>query len=157
MKTEYWFQKWERNQIAFHEGEANSLLQAHFQRLALKAGARIFLPLCGKTRDIPWLLTKGHRVVGAELVEGAVERLFHELEIEPRVSEAGKLRRYQAANLDVFAGDIFELSGEVLGAVDAVYDRAALVALEPALRDRYAKHLIRITGAAPQLLIVYDS
>lgn len=28
---------------------------------------RIFLPLCGKTLDIGWLLERGYRVVGAEL------------------------------------------------------------------------------------------
>ncbi len=35
------------------------------------------MPLCGKTRDIWWLLESGYRVVGAELSRVAVEQLFH--------------------------------------------------------------------------------
>ena len=37
--------------------------------------------------------------------------------------------------------------------VDAVYDRAALVALPPAMRDRYAPHLVAITGGALRRLL----
>ena len=43
----------------------------------------------------------------------------------------------------------------MLGPVDAIYDRAALVALPGEMRDRYSAHLIDITHAAPQLLISY--
>jgi thiopurine S-methyltransferase len=43
-----------------------------------------------------------------------------------------------------------------LGSVDAVYDRAALVALPEALRTRYAAHLMQLTGTAPQLLICFE-
>ena len=39
-----------------------------------------------------------------------------------------------------------------MGSVDAIYDRAALVALPDAMRRRYAKHLMGITQKVPQLL-----
>ncbi|MFJ5489017.1 hypothetical protein ACIKTA_16160, partial [Hansschlegelia beijingensis] len=47
---------------------------------------------------------------------------------------------------------------ETLGSVEAVYDRAALVALPRADRARYAAHITAITRGAPQLLVtlVYD-
>ena len=54
------------------------------------------------------------------------------------------------------AARIFDLSGEVLGPVDAVYDRAALVALPEDMRRRYTAHLIEITDKAPQLLIAHQ-
>lgn len=119
-------------------------------------GSRVFIPLCGKTRDLGWLLSQGHRVCGAELSEIAVKQLFAELGVEPKISGEGKLQRYIAKNIDVFVGDIFDLSGKALGAVDAIYDRAALVALPKDMRERYSAHLREMTGAAPQLLVCYE-
>ncbi|MGB3620499.1 MAG: thiopurine S-methyltransferase, partial [Ketobacter sp.] len=49
-----------------------------------------------------------------------------------------------------------ELTGALLGPVDAIYDRAALVALPPAMRAQYSAHLIEITSSAPQLLITFE-
>ena len=79
-----------------------------------------------------------------------------ELGLEPEISEAGELSRYSAANIDVFVGDIFKLSGELLGPIDAIYDRAALVALPEEMRSLYTAHLMVITDRAPQLLICYE-
>jgi hypothetical protein len=59
-------------------------------------------------------------------------------------------------NIDIFVGDIFDLTKELLGKVAAVYDRAALVALPKDLRVKYTKHLMQITDSAPQLLVVYE-
>ncbi len=43
-----------------------------------------------------------------------------------------------------------------MGLVDAIYDRAALVALPPEMRGRYAKRLVAIAGIVPQLVISFD-
>ena len=48
------------------------------------------------------------------------------------------------------------MSRKALGTIDAVYDRAALVALPPEVRSRYTGHLMELTNKAPQLLICYD-
>ena len=40
--------------------------------------------------------------------------------------------------------------------IDAVYDRAALIALPPRSRNRYARHQFDLTGGAGQLLITLD-
>ena len=156
MDANFWHDKWQTNQIGFHEPEPNHLLVGYFDKLSLKPGNRVFLPLCGKTLDIRWLLDKGYRVVGAELSKIAIEQLFGELGVEPQISEAGKLRRYSAPGLDVFVGDIFDVTRTTLGPVDAIYDRAALVALPDKMRDRYAAHLIDIADTAPQLLICFE-
>jgi len=157
MKASFWHDKWEKNQIGFHESDTNPLLLKHFHELALDKGNRIFLPLCGKTRDIAWLLSEGYRVVGAELSEIAVKQLFEELGITPKISNSsGTLLHYQANNIDLFVGDIFELTADILGDIDAVFDRAALVALPPETRIRYASHLANITANAPQLLICFE-
>jgi len=156
MDEQFWLRKWEANQIAFHQGEAHPLLVAHFDALRLPQGSRVFLPLCGKTLDIGWLLSNGHRVRGAELSPLATRQLFAELGVTPEIAEVGSLTRYSAPGIDIFVGDIFKLSRDMLGPVDAVYDRAALVALPEEMRGRYATHLMEITGRAPQLLISFD-
>jgi thiopurine S-methyltransferase len=149
----FWHDRWQRNQIGFHEPKANPLLIAHFDSLSLPGGSRIFVPLCGKTLDIHWLLSRGQRVAGAELSELAVQQLFAELGLTPQATAIGKLTRYSAPGIDIFQGDLFDLSRGELGEVHAVYDRAALIALPEPFRSRYARHLAQITDRAPQLLI----
>lgn len=156
MEAKFWHERWEANQIGFHQGEVNRMLAAHHARFS--RGARVFVPLCGKTRDIAWLLEQGYRVVGAELSEIAVRQLFDEMGMTPEISEIGPLKRYAGEGIEVFAGDIFDLDAGTLGPVDAVFDRAALIALPQEMRARYAAHLAAITGHAPQILVtlVYD-
>jgi thiopurine S-methyltransferase len=79
-----------------------------------------------------------------------------ELGMQPDIENVGGIERWSANNLDIFVGDIFAVSRLMLGQVDAVYDRAALVALPEDMRKRYAAHLLEITGKAPQLLISYE-
>lgn len=156
MDAEFWHERWGNNQIAFHEGEPNSRLVEHFGALDVPDEGRVFVPFCGKTRDIAWLLAAGCRVAGAELSELAIQQLFADLDVEPEVSRAGSLTRYQGAAIDLFVGDFFELTAADLGPVDAVYDRAALVALPLEMRRRYAAHLTEVTDRAPQLLITFE-
>ncbi len=156
MDSSFWRQRWEKGEIAWHESKANPLLVKHFNELSLAKGSRIFVPLCGKTLDISWLLSNGYRVAGAELNQIAIEQLFMELGVQPETSTVGEMEQWSAHNLDIFVGDIFALSRKMLGPVDAVYDRAALVALPEPMRKRYAAHLTEMTGKAPQLIICYE-
>jgi len=156
MEHAFWHDRWQTNQIGFHEPDVNPLLVQHVGKLALSAGARVLVPLCGKTRDIGWLLSQGFRVVGAELSPIAVQQLFAELGLQPETSATGALQLSRKAGLDVFVGDIFTLSADQLGVVDAVYDRAALVALPPELRRQYTHHIRTLSHSVPQLVITFD-
>lgn len=156
MHAEFWHQKWQKGEIAFHEGQVNRLLATHFQTLNLPVGSRVFLPLCGKTCDIAWLLDAGYQVVGAELSELAIKELFAGLNLKPRITQTEKHLRYQAAQIDILVGDIFQLSAADIGIVDAIYDRAALVALPAEMRSLYARHLMALSHCAPQLIITYE-
>lgn len=156
MDAAFWHKKWETDVIGFHRSRPNPLLVKHIEALALAPGDRVFLPLCGKTLDIGWLLSRGYQVAGAELSTLAISQLFDELGVEPQIEEAGVITHYQAGNLDIFAGDFFELSTSLLGPIDAVFDRAALVALPTAMRPRYTNHLRAITAHAKQLLITFE-
>jgi len=156
MEPSFWHQRWEKNEIAFHESKANPILVKHFNQLSLAKGSRVFVPLCGKTLDISWLLSNGYRVAGAELSQIAIEQLFMELGLQPEISTVDEVEQWSANRLNIFVGDIFALSRKMLGPVDAIYDRAALVAFPEEMRNRYAVHLTEITGKAPQLLVCYD-
>ena len=156
MEPSFWHNRWQTNQTGWHESTVNPLLIAHFPSLNLPSGRRVFVPLCGKSFDLGWLLSQGYTVAGAELSELAVTQLFAELGVEPTRSEVGKHKHFRGGKIDIFVGDIFDLSSEVLGPVDAVYDRAALVALPETMRVRYTAHLKTITAFAPQLVIGYE-
>lgn len=119
MDPQFWHDRWHNNQNGFHEGETNVMLRTHFRALGLMPGARILVPLCGKTRDIAWLLTQGHPVIGAELSRLAVEQLFAELGAEPTITDEGDLIRFSAEGVDILVGDVFDLTAESIGNVPA--------------------------------------
>ena len=110
MEQLYWQQRWERGEIAFHEQDANPLLTRHIALLGLAPASRVFVPLCGKTHDLGWLREQGFHVVGVEFSALAVDALFAELGLTPRITSAGTLQLYQAEAIDIFVGDFFELT-----------------------------------------------
>lgn len=156
MQTDFWHERWKKNEIGFHESQVNPVLRAHFSALNLKKGNRIFIPLCGKTLDIAWLLSQAYSVVGVELSSIAIEQLFKALEIKPNITSKNNILCYSAENIDIFVCDIFELKNNNMPLVDAIYDRAALVALPEDMRQRYTQHLQAITQQAPQLLVTFE-
>ena len=91
MDSSFWHQRWEKNEIGFHEGKPNPFLVKHFHELSVAKGRRIFVPLCGKTQDISWLLSRGYRVAGAELSQLAIEQLFIELGMQPEIATVGSV------------------------------------------------------------------
>lgn len=156
MDSNFWHDRWARGEIGFHEAQVNPDLLNHLDSLNIVKGGRIFVPLCGKTNDIGWFLAQGYGVAGVELSSIAVNELFQSLAIAPQISEFGTLMHYSAENIDIWVGDIFDLTQSELGEVDAVYDRAAIVALPPDMRARYAAHLAVLTRSARQLVITFE-
>jgi thiopurine S-methyltransferase len=156
MQHDFWLSRWQNNQIGFHLAEANPLMVKHFSALNLAPNCCVFVPLCGKTLDVHWLLAQGYQVVGVELSQLAVEALFTDLNLTPDIVELGELKRYSAKNLTVLNGDFFSITSAMLGNVDAIYDRAALVALPQTMRLQYTAHLCKTCKNAPQLLVSFD-
>lgn len=154
----FWQEKWERGETGFHGAHANPLLTRHFGALDLPVGARIFVPLCGMSQDMVWLAGWGYRVIGCELSEIAVERFFSDLGVTPDVVQVGTLRCFSASDICIFTGNIFDLTPDLLGPVEGIYDRAALIALPEDLRRAYVAHLLALTGPVPELLVTltYD-
>ncbi len=144
MQPEFWHKRWQSNQIGFHLPEVNPYLQRFWPQLTLEEGARVLVPLCGKSLDLLWLAHQGHEVLGIELSEKAVEDFFSEHHFDPNVSEQGPFKVYRAGSIELWCGDFFELTAGDVADCTALYDRAALIALPPAMRQQYAAHLNRI-------------
>lgn len=156
MEPDFWHLRWRKNEIAFHEDSGNSLLKQYFESWQLPENGRVFVPLCGKTKDIGWFLSKGMGVVAIELNEEAVKALFEDLGVEPVIESQSTLSKFSIENLTVYVGDFFALTAEDIGDIDGVYDRGALVALPDILRDHYSQHLRLITHHSSQFVVTYD-
>ena len=101
-----------------------------------------------------WLLEQGYRVTGVEISRIAVEAFFSENRLEPLMEQVGRFTRCRYDELDILCGDFFDLDKSVLGTLDAVYDRAALIAMPPAMRPRYAAHLAGLTDRETRKLLI---
>ncbi|MCW9023383.1 MAG: thiopurine S-methyltransferase [Gammaproteobacteria bacterium] len=157
MKADFWHHRWQDNLIGFHLDEINPYLKQFYSQLGLEKGQRIFVPLCGKTLDLVWLVEQGQEVTGVEISPLAVEQFFAEQDWEVQVEQISSFSIYRAAGITLYCGDFFELTPDRLGKVDAVYDRASLVALPPEMRTNYAAHLGQLCPAAiPRLLVSLD-
>ena len=154
MHAEFWQARWSRSEIGFHLSEVNPYLQRYWPALGLLEGARVLVPLCGKSLDLAWLAGQGYQVTGVELAQRAVEDFFAEHELQPVISEVGAFRHYQAGNVEIYCGDFFALTAQQLAGCAALYDRAALIALPEPMRERYVAHLTQILPAGCQGLLV---
>ena len=157
MEASFWKSVWTKRALGFHLPFVHPILKRSLPLFDLAPDARLFLPLCGKTLDIAYLLSLADfHVTGIELSEIAIGELFEQLNLEPLVSTWHGGRLWRSGRLRVFEGDFFELTPEELGPVALTYDRAALVALPADLRARYAQRLVLLTDTVEQLLISFE-
>lgn len=154
MKKEFWLERWEKEEIGFHQNEINSYLRQYWHELGAANDAAVFVPLCGKSSDMLWLRQQGHRVLGVELSSIAAQAFFKENNYVPHCTTTGKFERYEADGISILCGDFFDLTRDDLAKVNAVYDRASLIALPPEMRERYARHLARILPPSTQILLI---
>ena len=156
METGFWHNRWENNLTGFHLDDVNPHLRENWSVLNLPAGSRVFVPLCGKSLDLIWLAEQGHQVVGVELSPLAAEAFFSENKLIVERQQVGDLELWQSEKISLFCGDFFALTTEILGQVDAVYDRASLIALPPAMRQDYAEKMAELAQSAPKLLVTLE-
>lgn len=155
MDAEFWLERWREGRIGFHEGRPNDLLVAHGK--ALGPAGRVLVPLCGKAVDMAYLASLGHQVVGIELAEAAAAAFFQEHGLEAPPTQRGPFVERSAGGITILQGDFFDARPEDVGTITAFYDRAAIVALPPELRPRYAAHLQELVGAdTPGLVITFE-
>lgn len=157
MNSEFWHQRWADNQIGFHQSAPTTLLLKHWPALGVDARSTVFVPLCGKSLDMTWLAAQGHRVLGVELSQLAVEQFFAEHGLTPETHESRYGTHYRAGGIEIIHGDAFGLDTEVLAECAAVFDRAAMIALPPPMRARYADELYaRLPAGCRGLLVTLE-
>ncbi|MCD0505488.1 thiopurine S-methyltransferase [Bordetella petrii] len=157
MDADFWLERWRDGRTHFHQARVTPLLAKYWPTLELPTGSKVLVPLCGKSLDMVWLAQQGVQVLGVELSALAVEQFYAENGLQAQVREAGAGRYYQAGDIEIYCGDIFDLGPEVLGTCVGAYDRAALVALPAEMRARYARHVYgQLSDGYRGLLITLD-
>lgn len=147
-----WHERWQEGRIGFHSNEVHHDLIAYQDRFLAGGPHRVLVPLCGKSVDMLWLAEQGHTVVGVELVLEAIESFFAEQGLHASIEDSHSYSVYSAGSIHIFRADIFELQREALGAVDRIWDRAALVALPYEQRVQYTTHLRTLVSSGASLL-----
>lgn len=157
MEPDFWRQRWRDNKIGFHQERVTLLLEQYWTTLALPRGSRVFVPLAGKTLDMPWLCSQGHRVLGVELSRIAIEQFFDEHSLQPTLHESRHGTHFVAGEIELICSDVFALDADALADCAGVYDRAALIALPRAMRERYVHELhAQLPGGCRGLLVTLD-
>jgi thiopurine S-methyltransferase len=154
MNTNYWCERWAKNETGFHKDEINPHLQHFWPKLNLAAGSRVFVPLCGKSRDMLWLREQGHEVIGVEISPLAIEAFFAENGLLASNTKYGDFDIYQSNGFRLYCGDFFRLKPEDISGVNAVFDRASLIALPPSMHNAYADHMQTILPPGANTLLI---
>lgn len=152
--NQLWLQCWRDRSIDFHQASVNPLLARLWPDLHLACGSRIFVPLCGKSLDMIWLAEQGHHVIGVELSPIAVSAFFRENALQVRQQRRGAFTLWRSKHISIYCGDYFSLRAHDIGAIDTVYDRAALTALPVPLRVPYLAKLNQITGGRSNIFLL---
>lgn len=157
MNPDFWHQRWREGHIGFHQDAPTPLLLKHWRSLQLPADAKVFVPLAGKSHDMAWLAAQGHRVLGVELSQAAVEAFFAEHGLQPQRHDSRYGMHYTAEYIELICADAFGLDQAALADCSAVFDRAALIALPPDMRQRYVSELYaRLPAGCRGLLITLE-
>ena len=119
---------------------------------------KVFVPLCGKSKDMLWLSQNHYRVFGVECSDLAVKGFFEENALNHKYAEKDQHALYQSSDLpsqiEVFQGDFFELQASDLDDVTDIFDRASLVALPVDMRQRYADKMADLQKPGVRTLLV---
>ena len=161
----------------FHKFEPNPYLRRFYSQAFGHGGDgenAILVPLCGKTVDMAWLAEKGHAVVGVEGVETAIAQFSEESvslrqsDDDPRLWLSSTSDNSDKGRIAILEGDFFQLGqGRVMSNVlceltgtcqrkepfDGIWDRAALVALDPEDREAYTATQVKLLKPGGRMLL----
>lgn len=154
MQQEFWLERWQQNQIGFHSEEINLHLQTYWPELKIKPRSKVFVPMCGKSNDMLWLLAQGYEVIGVEVSPLAVQAFFAENRLKASKYQQGQFTVSAIDGLLIYCGNFFDLAVNELADVTAVYDRASLVALPPEMRVDYVAHMQHLLKSKTKTLLV---
>lgn len=152
MELSYWHSKWRKGNIGFHLENGYPGLENHWNSIKLKSNSAVFVPLCGKSKDLIWLSKHSDQVVGVEISDVAVDHFFKENSLDAETSSFADFTIHRAGNIEIWNGDFFKLPEHKLPSFDLIYDRASLVALPPKMRKEYATKILNLISGNTQIL-----
>lgn len=151
MHLDFWLERWQRGEIGFHLPRPHPKLLRYWHVAAQASTAPVLVPLCGKSLDMRWLAAQGHDVCGVELSARALEDFVREAGLSLQKQD----NVYTGEGWNLYCGDWFAFCTDQ--PFSLFYDRAALIALPPELRERYITHLLdQLVGNARGLLITLE-
>lgn len=157
LTTEDWMNRWDHGHIGFHSTKVNPHLLTYEKTLLGSASCRVFVPLCGKSVDMKYLAVRGHQVVGLECSSKAVEAFFTEQSLSYELTSHGPFEVYKSTtkniNINIYNGDFFSLLHFDFGNIDAIWDRASWVAMDPEYRKKYADVMHNIMSQNTKYLL----
>ena len=65
------------------------------------SGARILVPLCGKSLDLGWLKGQGYNVVGVELADQDGSELLEKLKVKKARNRQGRFETWETRGISV--------------------------------------------------------
>ena len=149
-----WLEFWANNETNWHSDVVTQELEKYLGLLKLESGDTVFVPLCGKSLDMIYMLNRGFSVIGVEVSEIGIKQFFHENGLDFTISQVGEFNLYSAKNIEIYCGDFFSLTSKHLCGVKAVFDRKSLIALDRNLRQKYVKHLNDIISLGVRILLI---
>ncbi|XP_074128561.1 thiopurine S-methyltransferase [Sminthopsis crassicaudata] len=159
LTLDYWQQKWEMHNIGFHQEHGNKLLRKYMNTfLNGRNGLKVFFPLCGKAVEMKWFSDLGHSVIGVEISELAIREFFTEQNLSyseesvEGISEA-KVFKSSSGNITLYCCNIFDLPRANVGRFDRIWDRGALVAINPGDRECYSRLMLSLMEKDFQYLL----
>lgn len=154
MDWKFWKERWDTGRIGFHGLTPNRHLTRFADQLESPNASGVLVPLCGKTVDLAWLAERFERVVGVEFVASAIEGFFAERGLEPEQLSVGGIPAYRSGGVTLLHSDFHEVTLAQTGPIQRVFDRAAMIALPPETRPRYAAHLLSLMPPGGRILLV---
>lgn len=159
MDANFWKNRWLDNETGWQQDKYNAALLKHWPKLPKRS--RVLVPLCGKSLDLIYLAEQGLQVFGFELSEKAVEDFFIENGLNYHSHFQGEYQHFQCVELSIhfLVGDFFAVTADDLPfdveskGFDALYDRAAYVALPPEMRKDYVAKCLSLLKADYQGLL----
>ncbi|MEX2396947.1 MAG: thiopurine S-methyltransferase, partial [Balneolales bacterium] len=145
---------WNKNKTGFHASEINEHLERYWNFIGIEPKSLVFVPLCGKSLDMVWLAEQGYKVLGVEASEKACLLFFEQASLDYSIFTAGDFKVYKGVNIEIWCGDFFKLRKKDLPDFNAVYDRAALVAMPPGKRPAYINKIKEVTNNNLIMLLV---
>ncbi|MFG6668022.1 thiopurine S-methyltransferase [Halomonas sp. HNIBRBA4712] len=149
-----WRKRWQEGRIGFHQAQTHPALDEYWPRIGVAPGAKVLVPLCGKSLDMRWLAGQGHAVLGVELAPEAIAQFVAQRPVGVSRYRQGVFEIARQGSIELWCGDFFHLTIRQAFELDAFYDRAALIALPPATRARYAFHLAQLMPPGARGLLV---